>query len=99
MTKLDQISAIEIDKLGSLRIFPKKSSFAFIYRSGREVNWDEETRSLFSAPPREWTYAEWFGHIIDVCKGEYGIELKIDQSTVWRNISDELRASIMQGQK
>jgi len=37
-----------------------------------EVHWNDKEGYLFSPKPREWSYLDWYKHIIGVVKDEYG---------------------------
>jgi hypothetical protein len=90
----DTIEAIGIDEGGSLWVKPATATFPYIYRAGKEVHWDVEHLRLCSPRPREWSYAAWFRQIRDAAVGEYGVELKLTQSTTWSGIDPELRQAI-----
>jgi hypothetical protein len=68
------ITKIGIDDLGRLIVYPKLSGqdYAFIYRAGMEVNWDPQSKCLFTPVPREWSLAQWFAQIFRAMKSEYG---------------------------
>lgn len=90
----DQISRIEIDQEGRLHIFPANLRFPLVYRTATEVHWNPERKSLYSPKPRDWTYFEWFKHIIDVIEKEVAYKLQLTDKTEWINISEELRTEI-----
>jgi hypothetical protein len=89
----DEIAEIGIDD-GQLWVRPSKVSFEYIYRAGMEVHWDSERERLFSPKPRKWTYLQWFDQIVAAAAAEYGVHLKLTSSTLWRNVSDELKAEV-----
>ncbi|WP_157781168.1 hypothetical protein [Hymenobacter sedentarius] len=95
--KTDAIKEIGIDADGRLIIKPATVRFLHIWRSGAEVQWDDKQQALFSPKPREWSYLDWYRHIIEVAKdGDGGgVVLQITPSTEWNNVSDELKQQIL----
>lgn len=89
----DRIKEIKIDDSGRLCIFPENEKFSLIWRSATEVHWDDKELFLFSPKPRDWSYFDWFKHIIDVIK-EANCELIISNSTLWVDIPITLREQI-----
>ena len=70
-----------------------------IYRTAKEVYWDSKKHSLHSPKPREWTYAKWFEHIIDVVKSEGSCKLHLTSKTNWINVPFEIKKEIIQVEK
>jgi Integron Cassette Protein Hfx_Cass5 len=84
------ITKIGIDDLGRLIVYPKLSAgqdYAFIYRAGMEVNWDPQSKCLFTPVPREWSLAQWFAQIFRAMKSEYGVRLVVSDDTKWEKLS------------
>jgi len=96
--KTDCISEVGIDKQERLFLRPESQTFEYVYRAAAEVGWDNEEKVLFSPRPREWSYYEWYRHIIGVVKSEYGCELFLCDKTKWTNIPDDLKQQI-EGEK
>ena len=92
----DNISAIGINEAGQLFIKPEKESFVLIWRSAAEVHWNDKEEYLFSPKPREWSYLDWYKHIIGVVKDEYGCKLIMTSNTNWLNIPDDLKQQIIE---
>jgi hypothetical protein len=90
----DQIKRIEIDEDGRLHIYPLKSKFPMIYRTATEVHWNPERKSLYSPTPREWTYFEWYKHIVNVVEEGGLYSFQITEVTQWINIPDDLKNEI-----
>ncbi len=88
------IQKIEIDNLGRLCIFPKNAKFTLIYRSAAEVHWDNKNFFLFYPKPREWTYFDWYRHIISIVQNEYNCQLIINEHTIWINVPISLKLEI-----
>ena len=82
----DPIAEIEIDRDGRLRVVPSSNTYPLIYREAVEVHWDSTGRFLYSPPPREWSYFDWFKHIIDTAG-----DLVLSPDTKWINVPDQLR--------
>jgi hypothetical protein len=93
--KTDNIKEIKIDDSGRLCIFPEMEKFTLIYRTATEVHWDNQRMFLFSPKPREWSYFDWFKHIIDVARSECYCDLSITKATIWTNIPSSLRQQIL----
>ena len=92
--KIDNITEIGIDKLERLYIKPETIRFTLIYRTATEIHWDNKDLFLYSSKPRDWSYLEWYKHIIKVAEEECNCKLIITKSTKWTNISEELRIQI-----
>ena len=82
----DTIAEIAIDNEGRLRIVPSTNIYPKIHREAVEVNWDEAERFLYSPKPRDWSYLDWFKHIINTAG-----DLSLTPDTKWTNVPEELR--------
>ena len=91
----DFVTAIEIDSEGKLHVSPATQTFAFVYREGLEVVWDENRRSLHSPVPREWSYVRWLEQILAAATAQ-GIFFAIDQHTHWINVPASVREDLLQ---
>lgn len=91
----DEIAEIVIDAAGQLHVVPASRAFPYIYREAMEVHWDPERHSLYSPPPREWSYARWFQQIL-VAAREQGCELYPNAGTIWRSVAESTRAEFLQ---
>jgi len=94
MTK-DNILEIRIDERGRLCIKPKIEKFTFVYRFAAEVHWDNDGKFLFSPKPREWSYLDWYKHIVSLIETEYHSHLQITSDTDWVSIPVELKMEIL----
>ena len=92
--KEDFITSIEIDNEGRLMIKPEKEKFTLIYRTASEVHWDQAKSALFSPKPREWSYLDWYKHIIRIVKEECFCSLILTNKTNWINIPSEIKSQI-----
>lgn len=95
----DEVIEVGIDKNERLFIRPKNERFNLIYRTATEVHWDEKELFLYSPKPREWSYFEWYRHIIDVADKECNCKLFLTHRTTWTNIEYELKKQIIENRK
>ena len=93
--KICLINEIKIDQAGRLLVFPEGQKFQFIWRSAKEVHWDDKGLFLYSPKPREWSYFNWYTQIVGAVKSEYGIDLLPQKDTIWSDISDDLKKQIL----
>ncbi|MBC5864664.1 hypothetical protein [Flavobacterium turcicum] len=89
----DNIIEIGIDNIERLYIKPEKVKFTLIYRTATEVHWDNENHFLYSPKPKNWTYVDWYKHIIIVAE-DCNCKLIITEKTKWENISEKLKTEI-----
>ncbi len=87
---IDSIAEVGIDELDRLYIRPNTAKFPFIYREAVEVHWDDTRQCLYSPKPRDWSYLEWFQHLLDAAALQSTI-LRLTPKTLWSNISVELK--------
>ena len=91
--KIDNIKEIKIDEAGRLCIYPEREKLVLVYRTATEVHWDNQKLFVYSPKPREWSYLDWYQHIINVAR-ECGCELIITKDTVWADIPLSLKQEI-----
>jgi len=91
----DNIKEIKIDNLGRLCITPEAEKFTMIWRSATEVHWDTNNEFLYSPKPREWSYFDWFTHIVTTIKNECRCNLLLTDETSWINIPESLKEQII----
>ena len=91
--KIDNIIEIGIDNMERLYIKPEQTKFTLIYRTATEVHWDNKSLFLYSPEPKNWTYLQWYKHIINVAE-DCNCKLIITEKTKWKNISEELKSEI-----
>jgi len=96
--KEDFITIIEIDSSDRLHIKPEIEKFTMIYRTATEVHWDSKRLTLYSPKPRDWSYLDWYLHIIKIAKTECSINLILTDKTEWINISEDLKNEITKAQ-
>jgi len=88
------IEKISQNKEGILFIKPKGYSFSMIYRSAMGVQWDENTKSLYHNPTKDWDAIQWYKQILSAVKSEYGAELKVCSKTIYENIDEKTKTVI-----
>jgi hypothetical protein len=94
MSKPDLIKRVEIDQEGRLCVYPVSLEFPYIYREAKEVHWDVKSCFLYSPHPKQWTYVDWFFHILKVAK-DVDASLYISEATEWLHVPDEIRDEIL----
>jgi hypothetical protein len=92
--QIDTIKEIGVNANGALWIKPAAATFPYIYREAVGVHWDSERLYLYSPRPRELSYAAWFIQITDAASAQ-GITLKLDSATLWSNVSDDIKQTII----
>lgn len=94
LMKADDIKEISIDDSGRLCIFPKKERFTMNFTLAKEVNWDNNQLFLYSPKPREWSYLEWFRHMMNVATA-CNVTLVLTNNTIWTNIPTSLKDELL----
>ena len=101
--KTEKISLIEImpDNQLLLKLVSRgDESYQYIYREAAAVYWDKEKNGFKSSEaPKNWTYFQWFLHMKSLISSSMQIEIVIDDSTNWKNISEDLKAQILNSKK
>jgi hypothetical protein len=93
----DNITEISIDSYGRLCIKPETEKFYQIWRTATEVHWDVNGLFLYGPKPipvKEWTYFDWYKHIITVVKN-CQCKLIITPNTTWKDIPPNLQQQIV----
>ena len=88
------ISAVKRDDRGWLRIYPLHARYDLIYRAAAGVDWENKEGFLHAHEPREWTYPQYFAHIVSVVASECGDALKLTPDTQWMGVPDDIRRQI-----
>jgi hypothetical protein len=91
----DCIAEVGIDGERRLFVRPGKAKFPHIYREAMDVHWDASRGVLHSPAPRDWSYIRWFQQII-AAAAEQSYDLRLAHSTLWSNVSSDIRAEIEQ---
>ena len=77
------IQRIAFDTDGRLRVYPSGGDYSFIWRDASSVRWDDDDRSLYVLPVKDFTIADDFNQIVKAVRGEYGTRLVVDETTVF----------------
>lgn len=93
MSSVDHIDEVRIDPDGRLIVCPRSARFPYVYREAMEVHWDSSGNFLYGPRPREWSYLDWFRHILKAASIQE-CTLLVDDSTRWSNVPDDLRAEM-----
>ena len=84
------IRVVRTDVNGHIRVRParpsKWSDYAFIYRDGSCVRWDDATSELFIDPLQTFSSVDEFLRIRNAVKSEYGDTLVFDSSTSFEDV-------------
>jgi hypothetical protein len=92
-----EIELVAIDATERLFVRPKLSKadyLVLIHRDDSGIEWDDERRALCAAEPHRWEHFALFRQIRAAAKREYHRDLVLTPSTVWDNISSNLRSQI-----
>lgn len=96
---------MEIEEISKVEILDNKEMYVFlasggkpmyyhIYREAAEVYWDSDKKGFKAPPPRKWSYADWFKHIVSVASSGLGISLVLSSKTIWVNVPENIKAEI-----
>ena len=91
----DKIQEIGIDSEERLYIKPTIEKFTMIYRSTAEIHWDTTGLFLYSPKPREWSYLDWYKHIVSLIQTDCDCQLVLVEETKWINIDKNLKEQII----
>jgi hypothetical protein len=82
--------------LARRRLFLKPAATSFdLHMAGAwGFHWDEPLHSLAIPLPREWSYRDWFEHVVAIIGGEHGVHLKLGPHTEWTSVPSIVRAEI-----
>jgi len=92
---IDHIEAIGINEQRQLYIKPCTKQFTLIWRSATQVHWNDKERYIYSPKPTEWSYMDWYKHLVMVIANEYNCKLIVVDDTLWHNVNDELKEQII----
>lgn len=93
--QIDNITEIGIDMKKRLYIKPAREKFALIYREAAGIGWDNIDSILHGSEPKNWTYSQWYSHLIEIIKIECNCYLTLTDTTKWVNISDDIKKQIL----
>ncbi len=90
----DLVAAVELDPEGRLHVVPATRAFPYAYREAMEVSWDPQRLSLYSPPPRAWSYGRWFQQIHALAKAQ-GVRMVVHPGTAWVNVPQAVRVELL----
>ena len=96
MEVIERVEILENDQLIVVLASGGIPSYQYIYRESAEVYWDSDLKAFKSPPPRQWTHSDWFHHIVKVAKN-CGINLSLNNETVWVNIPNHVKEQMLVG--
>ena len=73
------------------------ASYQHVYREARGVYWNNDVGAFRGTEQIEWTFAEWFAHIVEVC-GDIGINLRLGSTIEWVGVSETDKREILASQ-
>jgi hypothetical protein len=89
------IAQVQLDGHGRLLLKPAETLFDDLHTAGAwGFRWDVPTSSLAIPLPRDWSYRNWFDHVVEKIGREYGIHLKVGPDTQWIAVPASLRDDI-----
>jgi hypothetical protein len=89
------IAEVTMDEAGRLLLKPATTLFDTLHMAGAwGFRWDEQTNSLAVPLPREWTYCDWFKHVVTIIGQEYDLHLSVGPQTEWVSVPEAVRAEI-----
>jgi len=71
-----------------------KPMYQHIYREAAEVYWDNDRKGFKAPPPRKWSHADWYHHIVSVAASALDISLELSGSTEWVKVPAHVKAEI-----
>jgi hypothetical protein len=89
------IADVALDDAGRLLLKPAETSFDNLHMAGAwGFRWDAPTSSLAIPQPRNWTYRDWFEHVVKIIGSQYGVHLKVGPDTRWTDVPSSVRDEI-----
>ena len=96
----EEISKVEILESGEMFLVLAsggKPMYQYIYREASEVYWDNVRKAFKAPPPRKWSHADWYRHIVSVAESGLGLSIKLSKSPIWINVPESTKAEICAG--
>ena len=96
MEVIEKVEILENGQLIVVLASGGKASYQYIYREVAEVSWDDNLKAFKSPRPREWSYSDWFNHIITGAQ-DCSINLILNNATTWVNIPNNVKEQMLVG--
>lgn len=93
---IEYIDEIEIDKDGKLHLKVRKNHYDMIYREAVGVYYNRKKRTLHSTTPTNWSYLEWFNHIVKTFNNFDNSKLVLADKVSFVNVPKSIKDSIEQ---
>ena len=71
-----------------------KPNYQHVYRAGAGVCWDNDAGAFKFDTKVDNRVAHWFAHIREVLEDEMDLRLRVDSTTTWTNVPNEVRRKI-----
>jgi hypothetical protein len=89
------IAEVIMDESGRLLLKPATKLFDTLHMTGAwGFRWDGPTSSIAIPLPREWSYRDWFKHVVTIIGQEYDVHLTVGPQTKWVSVPEAVRAEI-----
>ncbi len=89
------IAEVTLDDAGRLLLKPAEILFDDLHMAGAwGFRWDAPTSSLAIPLPRQWTYRDWFEHVVTIIGSQYGVHLTVGSETRWIAVPLSVRYDI-----
>ena len=92
------ICKIEIADTGELILCLEgtgNAGYQYVYREAKGVYWDNDKKGFKSTDPKNWSYSQWYRHIVDVVNSGLGVELKMGQNIEWVKVPEQDKNEIV----
>ena len=93
------INKIEVTDSGELLLGIKGKGnpmYQHVYREAAGVYWDATLCGFKSTELKEWSCSKWFSHIVSIVKSGLGVELKLSNKILWKNIPEKDKSEIIE---
>lgn len=92
----ETIAEVTMDEAGRLLLKPAETLFDTLHMAGAwGFRWDEPTGSLAIPLPKEWSYCDWFSHVVTIIGQEYDVHLTVGPQTKWISVPEAVRAELL----
>ncbi len=71
-----------------------RPSYQHVYRAAAGVYWDNDVGAFKFDVKNDQRFAHWFAHIRKVLEDEMDVRLRLDSTTTWSNVPDDVQREI-----